>query len=176
MDPHVRVGEYSKYSIDGAFEYCSPSVNNLRPRVKAPSPPPVQIALKSNIDHHLEHIGNVMKSITCQIHNLWQLQTLDMKDTCVCNMPKTITNLRTLQYPFAEGWSPRCVNSNERLPHDLAKLCGACCAPWLLRDVKSIHGDPNLHDVCTFWRYICCVPYFGIEEIRPIWCYNAKRA
>jgi hypothetical protein len=33
-------------------------------------------------------------------------------------------------------------------------LCLACCAPKYLKVAERLDGDPNMHDVCTFWCYI----------------------
>jgi hypothetical protein len=33
-------------------------------------------------------------------------------------------------------------------------LCLACCAPKYLKVAERLDGDPNMHDVCTFWCYV----------------------
>jgi hypothetical protein len=131
------------------------------------------------VDHHLEPIGRLshLKYISlkgCEeiYHlpyswgNLGQLQTLDMKGTRICKLPKAIIELTKLQYLFAGDLSPLCVNLDERLPDDLAKLCGACCAPKLLKGVEDLSGDTNWHDVCTFWCHVV-FPTLASRRLNP---------
>ncbi|WVZ91893.1 LOW QUALITY PROTEIN: hypothetical protein U9M48_038006 [Paspalum notatum var. saurae] len=119
------------------------------------------------VDHHLEHVGRLLHLKYVSLRgcidiyhlpdswgNLRQLQTLDIKDTSICELPKAITKLTKLQYLFGGERSPWCVNQNDRLPDDIPKLCGACCAPQLLKDVEAMTGDPNRHDVCSFWCHV----------------------
>ncbi|KAJ1269411.1 hypothetical protein BS78_07G209400, partial [Paspalum vaginatum] len=119
------------------------------------------------VDHHLEHIGRLvhLKYVSLRgcddIYHLpdsWgklrQLQTLDIKGTRICKLPKAITKLTKLQYLFGGERNPWCVYRNDRVPEDLPKLCGACCAPQHLKDVERMTGDPNRHDVCSFWCHV----------------------
>jgi hypothetical protein len=130
-------------------------------------------------DHHLEHIGRLLHLKYLSIRqcdgiyhlpdswgNLKQLQTLDMKGTRVCKLPKTIIKLRKLQYLFAGDCAPFCVIPDECLPVDLAKLCLACCAPKFLEDVEDLDGDLDRQDVCTFWCHVV-FPTLASRRLEP---------
>jgi hypothetical protein len=119
------------------------------------------------VNHHLEHIGSLLhlKYICLRrcygiYHlpdswgNLLQLETLDIKGTRICTLPQTIIRLRKLQHLFGGDLEPLCVYSNERIPHHMRELCLACCVPKYLKDVERLDGDPNRHDVCTFWWHV----------------------
>jgi Leucine-rich repeat (LRR) protein len=119
------------------------------------------------VNHHLEDIGSLLhlKYICLRgcrgiYHlpdswgNLLQLETLDIKGTHICTLPQTIIKLRKLQHLFGGDLEPRCVYSNERIPHHMRELCLACCAPKYLKDVEFLHGDANRRDVCTFWWHV----------------------
>ncbi|CAL5097378.1 unnamed protein product [Urochloa decumbens] len=131
------------------------------------------------VDHHLEQIASLihLKYISLRgcdgiyhLPNSWgnlqQLQTLDMKGTRICKLPKTIIKLRKLQYLFVGDETPFCVNSEERVPDDLNKLCMACCAPNFLKDVEDMDGDPNRHDVCCFWCHVV-IPTLTSRRLHP---------
>jgi hypothetical protein len=36
----------------------------------------------------------------------------------------------------------------------MRELCLTCCASKYLKDVECLDGDPNRHDVCTFWWHV----------------------
>ncbi|TVU04828.1 hypothetical protein EJB05_47963, partial [Eragrostis curvula] len=119
------------------------------------------------VDHHLEHIGSLvhLKYISLRgcggiYHlpdswgNLLQLETLDIKGTRICRLPKSITKLRKLQHLFGGDLDPYCVWTNEIIPHDLMNLWLACCALKFLKDAEAMNGDPNRHDLCTYWWHV----------------------
>ncbi|KAL6644448.1 hypothetical protein ACP70R_016056 [Stipagrostis hirtigluma subsp. patula] len=131
------------------------------------------------VDHHLEHIGTLLhlKYISlreCEgiYHlpdswgNLRQLETLDIKGTRICKLPKNIVKLRKLQYLFGGDSKPFCVYEHERLPTHLTKLCMACCAPNFLKDVERLEGEPNRQDVCAFWCHVV-FPTIASNRLKP---------
>lgn len=131
------------------------------------------------VDHHLEHIGRLvhLKYISLRgcsdIHhlpdswdNLQQLEILDIKATCICELPKAITKLRKLQYLFGGEFGPVFVHSGQRWPGYLGKLCVACCAPMCLKDVEGMRGNPNRHDVCSFWCHVV-LPTLASRRLDP---------
>jgi hypothetical protein len=120
------------------------------------------------VNHHVEHIGSLphLKYISLRgcrgiYHlpdswgNLLQLKTLDIKGTCICTLPPTIVKLRKLQHLFGGDLDPLFVYSNERINRHMRMPCLACCGPKYLKDdVEELDGDPNMHDVCTFWWHV----------------------
>ncbi|RCV38749.1 hypothetical protein SETIT_8G167300v2 [Setaria italica] len=91
--------------------------------------------------------------------NLRQLQVLDVKDTSVMALPKTIIKLRKLQYIHARwgaGYVPKEKDSLTRRCLWGAGQCATCCVP-LLRDIDGpLHKALTRRDACTF---ACCVLY-----------------
>ncbi|TVU09042.1 hypothetical protein EJB05_42482, partial [Eragrostis curvula] len=123
------------------------------------------------VAHHLEHIGKLLHlkylslrnsdeifGLPDSVGNLRQLETLDIRDTAIMILPKTIIKLQKLQYVHAGRKSTyvkekraslraRCIEFLEGCP----ALCALCCAP----SIVEIDGC-NRRDACTF---ACCVAF-----------------
>uniref|UniRef100_A0A0E0LXF7 Uncharacterized protein n=1 Tax=Oryza punctata TaxID=4537 RepID=A0A0E0LXF7_ORYPU len=130
------------------------------------------------VDHHLEHIGKLAHLRYLSLRgcdNIWQLpsslgdlsqlETLDIRDTRIAMLPKTIVKLRKLKYLHAG----RYVRAMAMAQHSLGQrslwllangpwLCGACCVPRFLEDI-DMYGPTNTdgfnrRDACN---YSCCI-------------------
>ncbi|KAM3210305.1 hypothetical protein ACQJBY_064360 [Aegilops geniculata] len=129
-------------------------------------------------DHHLQHIGKLLHlkyfsirgcddihHLPHSLGNLRQLQTLDVRDTRIQKLPKTIIKLRMLTYLRLGRKSTDKKVSYEKLEEKLSNsmgnnrlclltsgsvmLCAACCAPRRF----GYSEDMNRHDICTA---ACC--------------------
>ncbi|KAF7108667.1 hypothetical protein CFC21_109091 [Triticum aestivum] len=129
-------------------------------------------------DHHLQHIGKLLHlkyfsirgcddihHLPHSLGNLRQLQTLDVRDTRILKLPKTIIKLRMLTYLRLGRKSTDKKVSYEKLEEKLSNsmgnnrlclltsgsvmLCAACCAPRRF----GYSEDKNCHDICTA---ACC--------------------
>ncbi|KAJ1276048.1 hypothetical protein BS78_05G184400 [Paspalum vaginatum] len=131
--------------------------------------------------HHLDHIWKLihLKYLSLRgclgidllpdsLGNLRQLQILDVRDTNVRALPKTIIKLRKLQYIHAGIYSwfvaekkislmERCVSG--------ARQCATCCIPILVGIDGPSHKALTRRDAYT---YACCVRFpaivMGLEE------------
>ncbi|XP_062182896.1 disease resistance protein PIK6-NP-like [Phragmites australis] len=120
------------------------------------------------VDHHLQHIGKLLHlrylslrgcdgifQLPDSLGNLRQLQTLDLRDTSIWALPKTIIKLRKLRYIHAGRKSEYVAEdtSSTTRCRELLKvgpqLCASCCVPIL-----RISDDHNCRDACTL---ACCV-------------------
>ncbi|KAF8758143.1 hypothetical protein HU200_010659 [Digitaria exilis] len=77
-----------------------------------------------------------------------------------------MTKLRRLQYLFGGELRPICVDPKNRLPRHLGKLCMACCAPKLLKNVEYMSGHPNRHDACSYWCHVV-FPTLASRRLNP---------
>ncbi|XP_044961593.1 disease resistance protein Pik-2-like [Hordeum vulgare subsp. vulgare] len=142
------------------------------------------------VDHHLKHIGKLFHlrylslrgcrgiyHLPGSLGNLMQLQTLDVMDTNIIKLPKTIIQLRKLQHVSARGVGSTDEFVYQDYPDVLPKLmrnkiciltsssvgfCMACCTPQLLKEPMGIDGEANRHDVCT----ACCCAYLPMLVTR----------
>ncbi|CAL4987179.1 unnamed protein product [Urochloa decumbens] len=120
--------------------------------------------------HDLDNIGKLLhlkylslRGCRCtlqlpdSIGKLGQLQTLDIRDTYIMFLPKTIINLQKLQYIHAgnkseyvaeeaTGLMTRCVELLEAG----SRLCASCCVPSIL----GVEGFKR-RDVCTATSACC---------------------
>ncbi|XP_066340147.1 disease resistance protein Pik-2-like [Miscanthus floridulus] len=91
--------------------------------------------------------------------NLKELQTLDVRETFVKALPKTIIKLRKLQYIHAGSKSDYVSEENDSLMRRClrgARLCARCCLPILLNIDGPSCKALTRRDACTF---ACCVAF-----------------
>ncbi|CAL4983804.1 unnamed protein product [Urochloa decumbens] len=135
--------------------------------------------------HDLDNIGKLLhlkylslRGCYCTLRlprslgNLRQLQTLDIRETQITTLPKTIVNLQKLQYIHA-GKKSDYVDKGEKslLARCLVRLevgshlCASCCVPSLL-------GIPDFkrRDVCTS---ACCMEIPALMRDLVEECYGA---
>ncbi|RCV32080.1 hypothetical protein SETIT_6G229300v2 [Setaria italica] len=144
------------------------------------------------VSHHLEHIGRLLHlrylslrgcdsifHLSDSLGNLKQLETLDISETAILKLPKTITKLKKLQYLRAGAVGkdddsltfeelPKVVNNRPCFCMGwLLGFCMVCCAPQLVKEVMGVDGDMNRCDVCTQ----CCCWWFPLLMARegPTW-------
>lgn len=126
------------------------------------------------LDHHLKHIGKFLHlrylslrgcggifHLPDSLGNLRQLETLDIRETNVVMLPKTIIKLQKLNYLRAGEVLLNVFVGYEVIVHLLPKvmrtrLCSlslvslACCLAWC---APQCMDDMIRHDVCTLF---CC--------------------
>ncbi|TVU50052.1 hypothetical protein EJB05_01407, partial [Eragrostis curvula] len=127
------------------------------------------------VNHHLEHIGKLLHlkylslrgcggifHLPDSMGNLKQLQTLDVSDTRIIKLPKTIVKLRNLQFLRGGNSDGNFYEPWEVLKEVVPTLCVGCLNPKVMGDKMEIAGDTSRSDVCTAW---CCVmfPFLGKE-------------
>ncbi|CAL4980390.1 unnamed protein product [Urochloa decumbens] len=102
--------------------------------------------------------------------NLRQLQMLDVRNTCVKALPKTIIKLRKLQYIHAGHKSYFPQEEKDSLMRRClqgAYLCATCCIPILCDIDGPSHKALTRRDACTF---ACCVKFpalmTGVDYVR----------
>ncbi|CAL4992236.1 unnamed protein product [Urochloa decumbens] len=120
-------------------------------------------------DHHLDHIGKLLHlkylslrgcdgifQLPDSLGNLRQLETLDIRDTSIMALPKTIIKLRKLHYVHAGRKSEHVAEEDTGLLTRFLNLlavvravCGVSCFPSLM----EFEGVTR-RDACTF---PCCV-------------------
>jgi len=94
--------------------------------------------------------------------NLRQLQVLDVRGTCVWALPKTIIQLRKLQYIHAGRESNVVREEKDSLMWRClpgACLCATCCLSILCNIDGPFHKALTRRDACA---YACCVKFPGL--------------
>ncbi|CAO2142174.1 unnamed protein product [Urochloa humidicola] len=100
-----------------------------------------------------------IKLLPDSLGNLRQLQVLDVRDTLVRALPKTIIKLRKLQYIHAGLKSNFVQEEKDSLMQrclEGARLCATCCIPILCGIYGPSHKALTRRDACTF---ACCVKF-----------------
>ncbi|KAK8451602.1 hypothetical protein SEVIR_6G236100v4 [Setaria viridis] len=150
--------------------------------------------IENLFDHHLEQIGKLhhlqylslrgcmgIFRLPNSLGNLKQLQTLDIKQTMIRNLPKTIINLRKLQYIHAKiiswgdvSYKEMASTFYEDLPRVLqnkaclltlvsASFCVLCYAPQLI-DIEE--DDVIIDRRCLCTVFCCFMLPFIIRELQ----------
>ncbi|WVZ50827.1 LOW QUALITY PROTEIN: hypothetical protein U9M48_002049 [Paspalum notatum var. saurae] len=91
--------------------------------------------------------------------NLMQLQMLDVRDTRVRILPKTISKLQHLQYIHAGNNTYFVPEPKESLMNRClwgSYLCATCCMPLLMKIDGPCHKAVTRRDA---WTFACCVEF-----------------